>query len=193
MSIAEIIVLGVALSADAFAVTISNCFVYTGARRRRLILMPIFFGAFQALMPALGYFVGGLAAVFIERYAGAVTLLILGIIGGNMIHEGVCALRSTHASSSLDQSLAEKKDLGLSTLFFQAIATAIDAFAVGVSLRAESTDIVLAASVIGITTVICCLIALILGRKLGKLLGDRAEIAGGLVLVVIGIRSFLDL
>ena len=110
-----------------------------------------------------------------------------------MIHEGVCALRSTHASSSLDQSLAEKKDLGLSTLFFQAIATAIDAFAVGVSLRAESTDIVLAASVIGITTVICCLIALILGRKLGKLLGDRAEIAGGLVLVVIGIRSFLDL
>jgi putative Mn2+ efflux pump MntP len=144
-------------------------------------------------MPALGYFAGGLAAVFIERYAGAVTLLILGIIGGNMIHEGVCALRNTHASSSLDQSLAEKKDLGLSTLFFQAIATAIDAFAVGVSLRAESTDIVLAASVIGTTTVICCLIALILGRKLGKLLGDRAEIAGGLVLVVIGIRSFLDL
>ena len=191
MGVIEILLLGLALSADAFAVTVSNSFAYAHESRARLALMPVFFGAFQALMPLLGYFLGGLAAELIERYSGIVTMVILGIIGANMVREGVQALRASKAEGSADPADAsdpagdsdpadaaagEKspKRLTLAILVLQAIATAIDAFAV-----------------IGLTTFVCCVIALLAGRRLGSLLGDRAEVAGGLVLIGIGIKALL--
>ncbi len=151
MSLLEIVLLGLALSADALSVTISNTFAYRDERASRLALMPTFFGAFQALMLVAGYYLGGIAAELIESYAGIVTLVILGIIGG----------------------------------------TAIDAFAVGVSLRAQAVSLAFSACTIGVTTVICCVVALVLGRKLGTLLGDRAEILGGCVLIGIGLKALL--
>ncbi|MEE1044653.1 MAG: manganese efflux pump MntP family protein [Olegusella sp.] len=194
MTLFEILLLGLALSADAFSVTISNTFVYANERRRRLLLMPVFFGAFQALMPLLGYFLGGVAASFIEKYAGIVTLLILGVIGGNMVREGIGALRAAKRGEA-DEVAAARADqhLTIGTLVFQAIATAIDAFAVGVSLRAQNVNLILSVSVIGITTAVCCVIAIFLGKKLGRLLGDRAEVVGGLVLIGIGVKAFLGL
>lgn len=188
MGIGEILLLGLALSADAFSVTISNSFVYGSESRRRLMLMPLFFGAFQGLMPLLGYFLGGLAASLIERYAGIVTLVILGIIGGNMIREGMQAIM--HPEEQDGSKPAARLTVG--TLVFQAIATAIDAFAVGVSLRAQSVEILSASLIIGCTTAFCCVIALAIGRRLGPLLGDRAEVVGGIVLVCIGLRAFLS-
>jgi putative Mn2+ efflux pump MntP len=185
VSVVEVILLGVALSADAFAVTISNCFAYPCERRRRLYLMPLFFGFFQALMPVLGYFLGGVAAELIERYAGLVTLVILGFIGGNMIREGVHALRHPEEAS------CEEGRLTIAKLLFQSVATAIDAFAVGVSLRAMAVSLSFAVTTIGITTALCCCVALAIGRRLGQALGDRAEVVGGIVLVCIGIRAFL--
>ncbi len=194
MSIYEILLLGLALSADAFSVTISNTFVYANERRRSLLLMPVFFGAFQALMPLLGYFLGSVAASFIEKYAGIVTLLILGVIGGNMLREGVGALRAARCGQA-DEVAAARADqrLTIGTLVFQAIATAIDAFAVGVSLRAQNVNLIFSVSVIGVTTAVCCLVAIFLGKKLGRLLGDRAEVVGGLVLIGIGVKAFLGL
>jgi putative Mn2+ efflux pump MntP len=188
MGLTEILLLGLALSADAFSVTISNTFVYDHERRSRLALMPVFFGLFQGLMPLLGYFLGGVAAALIERYAGIVTLVILGIIGGNMIREGAEALLSPE-----DEPLErEGARLTVPTLLFQAVATAIDAFAVGVSLRAQAVDILLSSAVICCTTALCCVAALFIGKRLGRLLGDRAEVVGGIVLVLIGLRAFLS-
>ena len=208
MGVIEILLLGLALSADAFAVTVSNSFAYAHESRARLALMPVFFGAFQALMPLLGYFLGGLAAELIERYSGIVTMVILGIIGANMVREGVQALRASKAEGSADAADAsdpagdsdpadaaagEKspKRLTLAILVLQAIATAIDAFAVGVSLRAQVVNLPFAVCVIGLTTFVCCAVALLAGRRLGSLLGDRAEVAGGLVLIGIGIKALL--
>ena len=205
MGVIEILLLGLALSADAFAVTVSNSFAYAHEPRARLALMPVFFGAFQALMPLLGYFLGGLAAALIERYSGIVTMVILGIIGANMVREGVQALRASKAEGSADASdpagdsdpadaaAGEKspKRLTLAILVLQAIATAIDAFAVGVSLRAQDVNLPFAVCVIGLTTFVCCVVALLAGRRLGSLLGDRAEVAGGLVLIGIGIKALL--
>lgn len=188
MSLGEILLLGLALSADAFSVTISNTFVYGSESKRRLLLMPLFFGVFQGGMALLGYFLGGLWAQLIERYAGIVTLVILGFIGGNMIREGVEALRNPEEASR--QQEGGRLTVGL--LVFQAIATAIDAFAVGVSLRAQSVEIISASLIIGCTTAVCCVIALIIGKRLGPLLGDRAEVVGGIVLVLIGLRAFLS-
>lgn len=205
MGVIEILLLGLALSADAFAVTVSNSFAYAHESRARLALMPVFFGAFQALMPLLGYFLGGLAAELIERYSGIVTMVILGIIGANMVREGVQALRASKAEGSADASdpagdsdpadadAGEKspKRLTLAILVLQAIATAIDAFAVGVSLRAQDVNLPFAVCVIGLTTFVCCVVALLAGKRLGSLLGDRAEVAGGLVLIGIGIKALL--
>ena len=189
----EIIVLGVALSADAFAVTISNTFVYASESRSRLMLMPLMFGLFQGLMPVAGYLLGGLAAEVIETYAGVITLVILGLVGGNMIREGVCARRDPGEQGGPEEPGAGPvaRRLTLVTVLAQAIATAIDAFAVGVSLRAQAVSVVVAAPVIALTTFLCCVAALALGRKLGEVLGDRAQVAGGIVLVLIGLKAFL--
>lgn len=184
MSMVEIIVLGVAFAMDAFAVTISNAFCYRGASRARLFVLPIAFGVFQGLMPLLGFFLGGIIGNIIEAYAGIVTLVILGIIGGNMIKEGVSALRNPEESCSIE---AQRLTAGL--ILMQSVATSIDAFAVGVSLRAVNVDIALSAATIALTTCACCFVALALGKRFGNVLGDRAQIVGGVVLVLIGLKA----
>ena len=194
MTLVEIIVLGVALSADAFAVTISNTFVYATESRARLMLMPIMFGLFQGIMPVAGYLLGGLAAEVIEAYAGIITLVILGFVGGNMIREGVSALMGRGGEDGEPEEGGAgpvAKRLTFVTVLAQAIATAIDAFAVGVSLRAQAVNVVVASSIIALTTFLCCVVALVLGRKLGEVLGDRAQVVGGIVLVIIGLKAFL--
>ncbi len=188
MSIVEIVLLGVALSMDAFAVTISNAFCYPNASRARLFALPVAFGVFQAVMPLLGYFLGGIVGDFIETYAGIVTLVILGLIGGNMIKEGVQALRGN--GDEEDEEVSEDANaLSLKVILVQAVATSIDAFAVGVSLRAVSVAVAPAVSIIGVTTFVCCIVALVIGKRFGHLLGDRAQIVGGIVLVAIGIKA----
>ena len=163
MNIVEIILIGLALSMDAFAVTISNSFVYQHESRARMMLMPVAFGAFQWLMPIAGFFAGTIAAGFIESYAGIVSFVILAFIGG----------------------------LTVSSVLVQAVATSIDAFAVGVSLLASGANIFFASPVIGLTTFVCCIVALVVGRKFGEVLGDKAEIVGGVVLVAIGVKALL--
>ena len=116
--------------------------------------------------------------------------MILGVIGGNMVREGVSALRHPDEVEAHDACVRGKR-LTLAQLLFQSVATAIDAFAVGVSLRAHAVNLAFAAGTIALTTALCCLVALAIGRRLGHLLGDRAEVAGGLVLIAIGVKALL--
>lgn len=85
MSTIELLILGLALSMDAFAVTVSNAFVYRGTDKAHRLLMPVFFGVFQGLMPVIGFYAGSLVGPFIETYAGIITFVILGFIGGKML------------------------------------------------------------------------------------------------------------
>ncbi|MBS6386230.1 MAG: manganese efflux pump [Atopobium sp.] len=194
MGLLEILMLGVALATDAFSVTISNTFAFDDHRFSRLMRMPLFFGLFQFGMPLAGYFVGGIAAELIEKYAGIVSLVILGFIGLNMLYSGYKALKED-ASEEDEEEAQQDAQQGATTLsygklVFQAVATAIDAFAVGVSFRAHSVDILVASALFGIITAILCTIALFIGKKLGSLLGDRAEMVGGVVLILIGLKAF---
>ena len=152
MSISEIVLIGIALSMDAFAVCIASSMVYTNMTGLRKLSMPIMFGLFQGIMPILGFFLGSLFASFIEKWSGPISLLILGIIGINMIREGL-------------------------------------AFAVGVSFAANSANIWQSAPIIAVTTFVLSLIALFVGTKAGEKLGDKAEILGGIILIIIGIKS----
>jgi putative Mn2+ efflux pump MntP len=194
VSVIELFVIGIALSADAFAVTISNCMACGPVSRGRLMLMPILFGAFQALMPTLGYFIGGIAAELIETYSSIVIFLILGFIGGNMLREGVLAIRASRAAQDASDEvcvLSENSGLLIKTLVIQAVATAIDAFAVGVGFRAVEVSLPLAVSIIGWTTFALCCVAIVIGKKLGDLLGDWAQVAGGVVLLAIGLKALI--
>ena len=198
MGLLEILMLGVALATDAFSVTISNTFAFDDHRFSRLMRMPLFFGLFQFGMPLAGYFVGGIAAELIEKYAGIVSLAILGFIGSNMLYSGYKALKedaSEEDEEEAQQGAQQEAQQGAITLsygklVFQAVATAIDAFAVGVSFRAHSVDILVASTLFGVITAILCTIALFIGKKLGSLLGDRAEMVGGIVLILIGLKAF---
>ena len=194
MGLLEILMLGMALATDAFSVTISNTFAFDDHRFSRLMRMPLFFGLFQFGMPLAGYFVGGITAELIEKYAGIVSLVILGFIGSNMLYSGYKALKED-ASEEDEEEAQQDAQQGATTLsygklVFQAVATAIDAFAVGVSFRAHSVDILVASVLFGIITAILCTIALCIGKKLGSLLGDRAEMVGGVVLILIGLKAF---
>lgn len=194
MGLLEILLLGMALATDAFSVTISNTFAFDDHRVSRLMRMPLFFGLFQFGMPLAGYFVGGIAAELIEKYAGMVSLVILGFIGSNMLYSGYKALKED-ASEEDEEEVQQGAQQSATTLsygklLFQAVATAIDAFAVGVSFRAHSVDILVASALFGIITAILCTIALFIGKKLGSLLGDRAEMVGGIVLILIGLKAF---
>ncbi len=222
MGITEIVLLGIALSMDAFAVTISNTFVYQNNSKARALLMPVAFGLFQGLMPCIGYFLGHLVSAVISHYAGIITFAILGFIGAKMIwdalheeHETDCtneqrcdapnsdrssltnsedfsnSSSSDNPPSSNNSSNSSKQILPLSVLGLQAIATSIDALAVGVSFAALSVNVVLAASLIALTTALMCCIALVLGRRFGSMLGERATILGGIVLIAIGIKALL--
>ena len=194
MGLLEILLLGVALATDAFSVTISNTFAFDDHRVSRLMRMPLFFGLFQFVMPLAGYFVGGIAAELIEKYAGIVSLVILGFIGSNMLYSGYKALKEDASEEDEEEAQQEAQQgattLSYGKLVFQAVATAIDAFAVGVSFRAHSVDILVASTLFGVITAILCTIALFIGKKLGSLLGDRAEMVGGVVLILIGLKAF---
>lgn len=185
MSLLEVVLVGIGLSMDAVAVSMSNGMVYKCADRKKLLAMPLFFGIFQALMPLAGYFAGGLFADIITKYSGIVIFLILGFIGGKMIKDGFC-----HS----DECECEKTSLTYKLLFAQAIATSIDAFAVGVGFAAgamPTADIFYSVFLIGIITFLLSMWAIFIGKRFGNMLGSKAEILGGVILVIIGIKSLL--
>ena len=178
MTILEIFLIGVALSMDAFAVSLSGAMFYTNLTPARSLSMPTAFGLFQGLMPVAGFYLGSLFANIINQWSGPIALVILGFIGVNMIREGL----------SGDEDVS-KKELTFKILILQAIATSIDAFAVGVSFAASGAPIFKAAPIIAITTFVLSLIAVFIGGKIGEKLGEKAEIFGGVLLICIGIKS----
>lgn len=183
MDVLDILLIGVALSMDAFAVTISNSMSMPRLGWSRRIWFPIAFGAFQFLMPLAGYFVGGLFASYIEAVAGWFALIVLGALGANMVREGVSGIRA-HVSE------VSEKRFSAGLVLLQAVATSIDALAVGVSFAGYADlSILPACTLIGCTTFTICLIAYELGRRLGLAFGPRAQVLGGVILVIIGVRA----
>ena len=173
----EIILIGFALSMDAFAVTISSSMMYPNLIGKKRLCMPIAFGFFQGIMPIMGYYLGNIFSGFINTYSGIISFIILAAIGVNMIHDGI------------NSEEKEEKSFSIKLLFMLAIATSIDAFAVGVSFAAMSAEIFSSASIIAASTFLLTLLALKLGNYAGKKLGDKSIILGGIILLLIGIKA----
>lgn len=187
MGIGELFLLAVGLSMDAFAVSVCKGLAMKKATLKAEATCGLWFGGFQALMPVTGFFLGSLFAEAIEAFDHWVAFGLLVIIGINMLKE---ALEKGDESGDDPEKGA---DLSVKTMFLMAVATSIDALAVGISLAmVGSVNIWLAAAFIGICT--CLLSAL--GVKIGNVFGSRyekkAELAGGVILILLGVKILLE-
>ena len=183
MGIAELLLLAVGVSMDAFAVSVCKGLAMPKATLKAQLTCGVWFGGFQALMPTIGFFLGTLFADAIEAVDHWVAFILLAIIGINMLKEAF----------SCDCCEEHDADLSVKTMFLMAIATSIDALAVGISLAmAGNVNIFLAALFIGICT--CTFSAF--GVKIGNIFGSRfekkAQIAGGVILILLGLKILLE-
>lgn len=187
MGIGELFLLAVGLSMDAFAVSICKGLAMKKATLKAEATCGLWFGGFQMLMPIIGFFLGSLFAEAIETFDHWVAFGLLVIIGINMLKE---ALEKEDES---DDNPEKDADLSVRTMFLMAVATSIDALAVGISLAmVGSVNIWLAAAFIGI----CTFLLSALGVKIGNVFGSRyekkAEFTGGVILILLGVKILLE-
>lgn len=176
----EVLLIGIGLSMDAVAVSMTTAMVHKG-NTPKLIEMACLFAIFQGVMPMIGYWVGGAFSDVVTRLGSILVLLILGVIGYKMLRSGL----SKESNGAAQEKLTHK------LLIIQAVATSIDALAVGVGLRAQKVEVFSACVLIAATTLLLSLASVFVGRKFGDILGKKAEVFGGLLLIIIGIKAVL--
>ena len=181
MGIAEILIIAVGVSMDAFAVSICKGLSVQKMRPRYPLTVAIWFVGFQALMPVLGYFLGVSFADFVENVDHWIAFILLGIIGGNMIKE-----------SFSDKCDASSPDFSFKTMSAMAVATSIDALAIGVSFAFLRINIWEAVVMIGLTTAAFSAAGLMIGNVFGSRYKSKAEFTGGFILVAMGLKILLE-
>ena len=180
MGIIDILLIGTGLSMDAFAVSICKGLSVRQLKWKHALIVGIWFGGFQALMPLLGYLLGSQFASLIENIDHWIAFVLLAFIGGNMIRE------SRGDEEELNDSFSFRTMLAL------AIATSIDALAVGITFSFLKVNIVLAVCLIGCTTFVISAVGIRIGNLFGIKYKSGAELAGGAVLILIGVKILLE-
>lgn len=180
MGLISLLLLAAALAMDAFSVAVTDGMLVRDIRVRDAFKIAFLFGAFQFIMPFIGSSISSLAADYIESFDHWLVFLLLAFLGIKMIIE-------SHKEREIP-----KNPLGLAPLLLMAVATSIDALAAGVSLAAVGEPILFSCTVIGATAFLFSFAGVFLGRKFGDLLGSKAEIAGGAVLIIIGTKTLIE-
>lgn len=190
MPFLSILALAVGLSMDAAAVAAARGLATPVLRPRHVLLVALFFGGFQGLMPWLGFLLGSSLGPLVQAFDHWIAFVLLVGLGAKMLWEARGGADSDDDSGK-DQPPAA--DLwNLRTLLLLAVATSIDAFAVGVMLPMLQAPLLLSVLTIGVTTAVLSALALLAGRRLGALLGSRLDAVGGLVLVGLGIKILVE-
>lgn len=180
MQLWELFVIAVGLSMDAFAVAVCKGLSLGKVKLKHTMLVGLYFGAFQALMPLLGYWLGSNFADIVESIDHWIAFVLLGAIGINMIRE------SHGDGESVNSSLTVRAMLPL------AIATSIDALAVGVTFAFIRVQIIPAVIFIGVTTFLLSMLGTKLGSTVGSKYGSKAEFVGGVILIIMGLKILLE-
>ncbi len=180
MNILELFLIAIGLSMDAFAVSICKGLSKRKLETKNIFITGLYFGAFQAIMPAIGYFLCVWFESFITSVDHWIAFILLSIIGFNMIKEAY------NGTENVDSSFSFKAMLPL------AIATSIDALAVGITFAFLKTNILFAITIIGITTFVLSCIGVIVGNIFGSKYKNKAEVFGGIILIFIGIKILLE-
>ena len=183
MQLWEIVLIGIGLAMDAFAVSICKGLATGTTDIKKAGIAGLWFGGFQALMPLVGYFLGRSVLPLIEKIDHWVAFIVLAVIGANMIRE---AFSDDENTSRLGSDFSPSKMLPL------AVATSIDALAVGISFAALAAPIFFAAALIGIITFVIASVGVAVGAFFGLRWKKNAQIIGGVILVLIGIKILLE-
>ena len=182
MSFWEILLLAIGVSMDAFAVSIGKGLSAKRVTWREALTVGLWFGGFQALMPVIGYYLGISFADLVTKVDHWIAFGLLVLIGGNMIREALSNEEDKPADSSF----------GFRTMLVLAIATSIDALALGISFAFLGTNLWRAILVIGLTTFAFSVVGLLIGKKVGTRFHAGAEILGGVILILIGVKILLE-
>lgn len=180
MSLPELFLIAVGLSMDAFAVSVCKGLSMQKMNEKNAVIIGLYFGGFQAFMPFLGYMLGSRFQNVITAYDHWIAFILLAVIGGNMIKEAL-----SKEEEKLDPSVAFPDMLVL------AVATSIDALAVGVTFAFLKVRIAAAVSFIGVTTFILSIVGVKVGTIFGMKYKSKAELAGGLILVFMGLKILI--
>ena len=184
MSLLNIIFIAFSLAMDAFAVSISNGLLLKEVKIKNGIKFGIFFGGFQFIMPIIGYYSARIFEKPIIRFDHWIAFILLTLIGGKMIVESF---------KNDDENIRDENEiLSIKNLLILAIATSIDALAVGISFSLLKTSIAISSIIIGIVAFTLSLLGIMIGKKIGKVFSKNAEIAGGVVLIFIGSKILIQ-
>jgi putative Mn2+ efflux pump MntP len=181
MGLIELLLISVGLAMDAFAVSVGKGMTLKRVRPRHALTAGVWFGVFQGLMPLIGYFVGQSFAEYVVSVDHWVAFGLLTLIGVNMIREAV-----SEEEEEVDGSF------GVRTMFVMAIATSIDALAVGISMAFLDVNVWYSVAVIGVVTLLISAAGVYLGSAFGSKLGSKAGIVGGIILIAIGIKILVE-
>ncbi len=183
MNIFELLLIAVGLSMDAFSVSICKGLTTQRFSWRTALACGLWFGSFQALMPVVGYFLGAQFQEMIETYAHWIAFGLLFLIGTNMIREAVWGKKEKDENNGF---------LDFKTMFLLAIATSIDALAIGVSFACIQVNIWIAISIIGVITFLFSILGVKIGNVFGSKYEKSAEIIGGIILILIGLKILFE-
>ena len=184
MGIVELLLLAVGLSMDACAVSICKGLAMKKATLKEGTIFGIWFGGFQALMPLIGFFLGSLFADAIKTVDHWIAFVLLALIGINMLRE---------AFGKCDECEEQEADLSAKTMFIMAVATSIDALAVGISLAmAGNVNIIMAVCLIGVITFLLSCAGVKIGNIFGSRFEKKAQAAGGIILILLGVKILLE-
>lgn len=181
MGILELFILAIGLSMDAFAVSVCKGLSLGRIKFKHMCIAGVWFGGFQALMPLIGYLLGSRFSDYVTKYDHWIAFVLLGLIGINMIKEAL-----GKEEDEVDASM------GFRTMLILAIATSIDALAVGVTFAFLDVNIIAAVSFIGCVTFVCSASGVKIGSIFGYKYKSKAELCGGIILVLLGIKILLE-
>lgn len=181
MTLFNLFLIAVGLSMDAFAVSVCKGLAMEKAPLKKAAIAGIWFGGFQALMPLVGYLLGSQFEKYITSIDHWIAFILLGLIGGNMIKESFSKEEEETSST-----------MCFKEMFLLAVATSIDALAVGITFAFLQVNILPAVSLIGITTFVLSVIGVKVGNLFGSRYKSRSELAGGIILILIGIKILLE-
>lgn len=184
MPIYNLFFIAVGLSMDAFAVAICKGLAVKKAGIKQMALAGLWFGGFQALMPALGYFFGKTLSGYVANYTHWIAFILLAGIGANMIKEAVSKKDCDECSSG---------SMKMKEMFTLAVATSIDALLAGIGfMELTTTEVIIAVSFIGIITFVLSAAGIKIGNVFGLKFKKKAEIAGGIILILMGVKTVLE-
>jgi putative Mn2+ efflux pump MntP len=188
MSFGAILFLAVGLAMDATAVSAARGLAAPRLLPRHVVLVAVFFGGFQALMPLIGWVVGARVGPLVQAWDHWIAFVLLAAIGGKMLWEA----RDTKDEEGDERGFPSVDPFGLRVMLVLAVATSIDALAVGITLPMLDAPLLLSLVTIGLTTALLSALGLFAGRRFGALLGKRLDLAGGLVLVGLGTKILVE-